>query len=93
MTLLQTFFCLVAAVAAIPAPQADTTTTAAASVCTGNTASDRSVWCDYSTDTDYYAEVPDTGVTVEVHIFWSYAGSDKQNRQLRLARSDSIVKL
>jgi FtsP/CotA-like multicopper oxidase with cupredoxin domain len=33
--------------------------------CTGNDASDRSVWCDYDTDTNYYDEVPDTGVTVE----------------------------
>jgi FtsP/CotA-like multicopper oxidase with cupredoxin domain len=33
--------------------------------CTGNDASDRSVWCDYDTDTNYYNEVPTTGVTVE----------------------------
>ncbi|RDW87754.1 hypothetical protein BP5796_03448 [Coleophoma crateriformis] len=33
--------------------------------CTGNTASDRSMWCDYSTATDYYEEVPNTGVTRE----------------------------
>ncbi|RDW73025.1 hypothetical protein BP6252_06932 [Coleophoma cylindrospora] len=33
--------------------------------CAGNTASDRSVWCDYSTATDYYEEVPNTGVTRE----------------------------
>lgn len=35
------------------------------SPCSGNTASDRSVWCDYSLSTDYYNEVPDTGVTRE----------------------------
>ena len=35
------------------------------SVCTGNTADDRSVWCDYDTSTNYYDEGPDTGVTVE----------------------------
>lgn len=35
------------------------------SACAGNSASDRSVWCDYSTSTNYYDEVPDTGVTVE----------------------------
>ncbi|KAF1952557.1 hypothetical protein CC80DRAFT_527823 [Byssothecium circinans] len=33
--------------------------------CSGNTASTRSQWCDYSIDTDYSAEVPDTGVTRE----------------------------
>lgn len=33
--------------------------------CSGNTAADRSVWCDYSTSTDYYNVVPDTGVTRE----------------------------
>lgn len=37
------------------------------SACSGNTASTRSEWCDYSTDTDYYEEAPDTGVTRE---FW-----------------------
>lgn len=40
-------------------PRADT------SACSGNTADDRSTWCDYSIDTNYYDEVPDTGVTVE----------------------------
>jgi hypothetical protein len=34
-------------------------------VCSGNTASDRSVWCDYDISTNYYDVVPDTGVTVE----------------------------
>lgn len=33
--------------------------------CSGNTASTRSEWCDYSIDTDYMTEVPDTGVTRE----------------------------
>ncbi|KAF1963350.1 laccase-1 [Byssothecium circinans] len=74
MALLRTLFCLVAAVAAAPNPQAQTTTSSAApsttsssavSVCTGNTAANRSVWCDYSIDTNYYEEVPNTGVTVE----------------------------
>ncbi|KAF3761602.1 hypothetical protein M406DRAFT_342366 [Cryphonectria parasitica EP155] len=36
-----------------------------ASPCAGNTADDRSVWCDYSIDTNYYDVVPDTGVTRE----------------------------
>lgn len=37
--------------------------------CAGNTAADRSKWCNYSTSTDYYNEVPDTGVTREVRTF------------------------
>lgn len=35
------------------------------STCSGNTATTRSEWCDYSTSTDYYNTVPDTGVTRE----------------------------
>ncbi|KAI1079056.1 multicopper oxidase [Whalleya microplaca] len=35
------------------------------STCSGNTATTRSEWCDYSIDTDYTSEVPDTGVTKE----------------------------
>lgn len=38
---------------------------ASGNVCAGNTASNRSVWCDYDTSTNYYDAVPDTGVTVE----------------------------
>jgi len=37
----------------------------ARSTCAGNSASDRSVWCNYSVDTDYESIVPDTGVTRE----------------------------
>jgi FtsP/CotA-like multicopper oxidase with cupredoxin domain len=33
-----------------------------------NSATDRSCWGDYSTSTDYYNEVPDTGVTVEYYF-------------------------
>ncbi|KAI1398420.1 multicopper oxidase [Hypoxylon fuscum] len=36
--------------------------------CSGNTATTRSEWCDYSIDTDYMTEVPDTGVTREYWI-------------------------
>ncbi|KAF2495700.1 laccase Lcc4 [Lophium mytilinum] len=53
---------------AIPAPQAATTVStasAAVATCDGNTASDRSVWCDYDTSTNYYTDGPTTGVTVE----------------------------
>lgn len=51
---------------AVIARQAATTTaSSAASSCSGNTASDRTSWCDYSLTTDYYNEVPDTGVTRE----------------------------
>lgn len=38
---------------------------AAGTPCAGNTPNDRSVWCDYSIDTDYENVVPDTGVTRE----------------------------
>ncbi|KAI1249106.1 hypothetical protein MGN70_008715 [Eutypa lata] len=33
--------------------------------CSGNTATTRDEWCDYSIDTDYMSTVPDTGVTKE----------------------------
>jgi FtsP/CotA-like multicopper oxidase with cupredoxin domain len=42
-----------------------TSATSTSSACAGNTADDRSVWCDYDTSTDYYNDVPDTGVTRE----------------------------
>ncbi|KAF2397485.1 hypothetical protein EJ06DRAFT_481637 [Trichodelitschia bisporula] len=35
------------------------------SACPGNTADDRSQWCDFDISTDYYATVPDTNVTRE----------------------------
>ncbi|KAK7564790.1 Cupredoxin [Phyllosticta citricarpa] len=35
------------------------------SVCAGNTADTRNQWCDYDVDTDYYNEIPDTGVVRE----------------------------
>ncbi|KAF2478037.1 laccase-1 [Lindgomyces ingoldianus] len=80
MTFIRAFFLLLTAVAAVPAPQAESSSpvstaagtatissasSTATSVCSGNTASDRSVWCNYSIDTDYYTGGPDTGVTVE----------------------------
>lgn len=37
------------------------------SFCAGNTADDRSVWCEYDTDTNYYETWPETGVIRE---FW-----------------------
>lgn len=37
--------------------------------CAGNTATTRSEWCDYNLQTNYYDEVPDTGVTRE--YYWS----------------------
>ncbi|GAB7347924.1 hypothetical protein MBLNU459_g5439t1 [Dothideomycetes sp. NU459] len=43
-------------------PRASSDTT---SVCSGNTATDRSTWCDYSLSSDYYEEAPDTGVIRE----------------------------
>ncbi|KAK8029851.1 multicopper oxidase [Apiospora rasikravindrae] len=38
------------------------------SACEGNTADTRSQWCDYSINTDYANEVPDTGVTREYYL-------------------------
>jgi FtsP/CotA-like multicopper oxidase with cupredoxin domain len=46
-------------------PETQHSSLVARAACSGNDASDRSVWCDYDTDTNYYNEVPDTGVTVE----------------------------
>lgn len=37
-------------------------------VCSGNTATTRSEWCDYSISTDPETTVPDTGVTVEYYF-------------------------
>ncbi|KAF2711638.1 multicopper oxidase [Pleomassaria siparia CBS 279.74] len=70
MTLIRNLLLLVTAAAAAPSPLVETLPSlpapvAARSVCAGNTAADRSVWCDYSIDDDYYDVVPDTGVTVE----------------------------
>ncbi|KAF2027242.1 extracellular dihydrogeodin oxidase/laccase [Setomelanomma holmii] len=56
-------------VTAVPAPQATSSSTTSStlltSVCDGNTADDRTVWCDYSIETDWYDEVPNTGVIKE----------------------------
>lgn len=43
----------------------ETTGIQARDVCSGNTASNRSAWCNYDISTNYYDVVPDTGVTVE----------------------------
>lgn len=37
----------------------------ATETCSGNTASTRSEWCDFSIDTNYTTTAPDTGVTRE----------------------------
>lgn len=54
---------LLPAAFAVPAPSSAELAPRAA--CSGNYASDRSVWCDYDINTNYYDEVPDTGVTRE----------------------------
>lgn len=46
-------------------PRATNDSSAANAVCTGNTAEDRSVWCDFDTSTNYYDDGPDTGVVRE----------------------------
>ena len=64
----------VALITALPALQSDSSkdsTLVSRDVCDGNTADDRTVWCDYSIDTDWYDEVPDTGVTREVRLPWT----------------------
>lgn len=68
--------CFAAIAVAIPAPYngspfLNTTspaknTTTTISACEGNTANDRTRWCDDSIDTDWYNYVPNTGVTREV---------------------------
>lgn len=42
-----------------------TATSTNVSTCSGNSASDRSTWCDYDLSTNYYEESPDTGVIRE----------------------------
>ncbi|KAF2661805.1 multicopper oxidase [Lophiostoma macrostomum CBS 122681] len=64
LSLLCTCLLYTTLVSAIPSFKTDTPLTPRAT-CDGNDASDRSVWCDYSLDTDYYAGGPDTGVTKE----------------------------
>lgn len=68
MTLIHNLLLFVAAASAAPASLSapEVTSLKPRGACAGNTAQDRSVWCDYSIDTDWYTEVPDTGVTVEV---------------------------
>ncbi|KAM3504828.1 hypothetical protein MY11210_008207 [Beauveria gryllotalpidicola] len=43
-------------------------TVAPRAACSGNTATTRSQWCDFSIDTNYYDEVPDTGNTREYYF-------------------------
>lgn len=45
--------------------------------CDGNFADDRTVWCDDDISTDYYANVPDTGVTVEVGLLLHFLKDTK----------------
>lgn len=52
----------VAGVSAVPSPAAPISKR-----CT-NSATDRTCWGDYDISTNYYDEVPDTGVTVEVCV-------------------------
>ncbi|KAL1966546.1 hypothetical protein VTN77DRAFT_4468 [Rasamsonia byssochlamydoides] len=53
---------------AIPIAIATATPLAKRAACSGNTATDRASWCDYSTDTNYYSVTPDTGVTREYYF-------------------------
>lgn len=47
------------------ATHTSTTKTATGTPCAGNTANNRTAWCNYSIDTNYEDIVPDTGVTRE----------------------------
>jgi hypothetical protein len=50
----------------LAAPRANSNSRRATnSACAGNSASDRSLWCDYNIDTDYESVIPNTGVTRE----------------------------
>lgn len=52
----------------LPSPSITPTSTVGqptATPCAGNTPDDRSLWCQYSIDTDYESIVPETGVTRE----------------------------
>ncbi|KKY15402.1 putative multicopper oxidase [Diplodia seriata] len=51
--------------AASASANSTTTSSAATSTCSGNTADDRTTWCDYDISTDYYSDGPDTGVVRE----------------------------
>jgi hypothetical protein len=68
MKYLFTLVPFVSAILALPAPQSGSSqdSSLVTAVCDGNTADDRTVWCEHSIDTDWYNEVPDTGVTREV---------------------------
>lgn len=45
-----------------------------------NSAGDRSCWGNYDLSTNYYDDVPDTGVTVEVNVFpHNYKGNQLTN--------------
>lgn len=52
--------------------------------CAGNTATTRSEWCDYSLQTNFYEEVPDTGVVRE--FYWTITNTtlapDGRERQV-----------
>ena len=54
-----------ASVSTAASSNATSTASAATSTYTGNTADDRTTWCDYDISTDYYSEGPDTGVVRE----------------------------
>ncbi|KAF2123067.1 laccase Lcc4 [Lophiotrema nucula] len=62
---LTTLLVVRSAVAASIAAPVLTSTVEKRAACAGNTADDRASWCDFSIDTDWQQEVPDTGVTRE----------------------------
>lgn len=82
--------CLSVIANAIPAPKIGRTlsdntvpqnNTRSASICQGNTANDRTKWCEDSIDTDWYNYVPNTGVTREVRCYRKDIGAMLTNSQ------------
>ncbi|CAK1359430.1 Laccase-2 [Cercospora beticola] len=65
MQVLKFIACAASVVGALSVQRPDSSAIAQRDSCDGNTAEDRSVWCGYDLNTNWYDEVPDTGVTRE----------------------------
>jgi FtsP/CotA-like multicopper oxidase with cupredoxin domain len=61
-------FCIATGIGAVAIDTSTLLPLSTQRACRGNTAEDRSQWCDYSIDTNYYNVVPDTGVTREYYL-------------------------
>lgn len=65
MQVLKFIACLASVVGALSVQRPDSSAIAQRDSCDDNTAEDRSTWCDYDLNTNWYDEAPDTGVTRE----------------------------